>query len=200
MGKTAGPLRPLGVVTLALLVERSMHPYEMYQLLVTRNQDQTVKLRPGTLYHAINWLEEGGYVTATGTDREGNRPERTTYAITDEGRAALRRSVVSMLTEPQQEFPEFTVAMGEAHTLPVEEVLGALRERVAVVEAESARGEKFMNRASQGGLPRRYMLGGEFALNRARADVAWLHSLIAGIESGELSWDSPVPKKTEDNA
>jgi len=193
------PLRPLGVVTLALLAERSMHPYEMYQLLVTRNQDKTVKLRPGTLYHAINWLDQAGFVVATGTEREGNRPERTTYAITDQGRAALRRSVVSMLTEPQEEFPEFTVAMGEAHTLPRDEVVSALRERAAVIEAESVRGAAMLARHDQSGLPRRYLLGGEFALNRAQADLAWLNSVLADIESGELSWDTPIHITTEEN-
>ena len=198
MGMHDSPLRPLGVVTLALLTERAMHPYEMYQLLIARHQDRTVKLRPGTLYHAINWLEGAGFVVATGTDREGNRPERTTYAITDEGRSALRHSVVSMLTNPQDEFPEFTVAMGEAHTLPQSEVVAALRERVAVLEAQASRGKNFMDYANKGGLPRRFVLGGEFALNRARADVAWLHSVIAGIESGEISWDTPVPKKLEE--
>ncbi|MGC4175692.1 PadR family transcriptional regulator [Demequina sp.] len=193
MGKHSGSLRPLGVVSLALLTERPMHPYEMYQLLIARNQDRTVKVRPGTLYHAINWLEDAGFVIATGTEREGNRPERTTYAITDAGRAALRRSVVSMVTEPSDEYPEFTVAIGEAHNLPAHEVVSALRERIAILEADCARGEALMKRADGRGLPRRFILGGEFALNRARADIAWLSSVIADIESGDLSWDTPVP-------
>jgi len=198
MGKS-GSLRPLGVVSLALLTERPMHPYEMYQLLVARSQDKTVKLRPGTLYHAINWLESAGFVVATGTEREGNRPERTTYAISDAGREALRRSVVAMLTEPAEEFPEFTVAMGEAHNLPRKVVLEALRERVAFVEAECHRGGVHLDRANTRGLPRRFILGGEFALNRARADVAWLNSVIAQIESGELSWDTPIPANIKEH-
>jgi DNA-binding PadR family transcriptional regulator len=191
----ATKLRPLGVVALAMLIERPMHPYEMYQLLVSRNQDKTVKLRPGTLYHAINWLEGAGLIVATGTEREGNRPERTTYAATDTGRAALRRTVLAMLTEPAEEFPEFTVAMGEAHNLPKDEVLDALRERVAIIDSDRARGEKLMATVAERDLPRRYVLGGEFALNRARADIAWLNDVIADIESGDLPWDTPIPTK-----
>ena len=57
-----------------------------------------------------------------------------------------------------------------------------------------------MDNANNRGLPRRFILGGEFALNRARADVAWLHSVIAGIESGEIPWDTPVPHKSEEIA
>lgn len=193
MGKHAASLRPLGIVTLALLTERPMHPYEMYQLLLARNQDLTVKVRPGTLYHVINWLEGAGLVVATGTEREGNRPERTTYAITPQGATALHHSVVAMLSEPADEFPEFTVAMGEAHNLTTSEVLAALKGRVAVIEAKCERGEQSVERAAAKGLPRRFILGAEFALNRAHADIAWLHSVIDDIESGSLPWDTPVP-------
>ena len=195
MGLHATKLRPLGVVALAMLIERPMHPYEMYQLLIARNQDKTVKLRPGTLYHAINWLEGAGFIVATGTEREGNRPERTTYAATDAGRAALRHTVMAMLTEPAEEFPEFTVAMGEAHNLPKDKVLAALRERLAVIDSDRARGEQLMARVAERELPRRFILGGEFALNRARADIAWLNAVIEDIESGSLSWDAPDPDK-----
>jgi len=193
MGLHASRLRPLGVVAIAMLVERPMHPYEMYQLLMARNQDKTVKLRPGTLYHAINWLEGAGLIVATGTDREGNRPERTTYAATDAGRAALRQTVMAMLTQPAEEFPEFAVAMGEAHNLPKDEVLAALHERVAIIDSDRVRGERLMERVAEHDLPRRYILGGEFALNRARADLAWLNAVIDDIESGSISWDSPNP-------
>src|SRR6187397_3267085 len=108
MGKHWESMRPLAVVSLALLSERPMHPYEMYQLLLARGQDATVKLRPGTLYHVVGWLLASGLVVATGTEREGNRPERTTYAITDDGRTALEAAVMSMLESPQAEYPDFT--------------------------------------------------------------------------------------------
>jgi len=193
MGHKANPLRPLGVVTLALLCERPMHPYEMYQLLITRGQDRTVKVRPGTLYHVVNGLESAGFVVATGTDREGNRPERTTYAITPEGRDALHCAVEFLLTDPQLEYPELTVAMGEAHNLAPETVALLLRERVAALATRLAAGEVRLERAAAKELPRRFVLGGEFALNRVRADIDWLTSVIADIESGAISWDTPIP-------
>ena len=42
-------LTPLGLAALALLAERPMHPYEMYQTLVHRREDRNVKVRPGSL-------------------------------------------------------------------------------------------------------------------------------------------------------
>ena len=192
MGKHWETMRPLAVVSLALLSERPMHPYEMYQLLLARGQDATVKLRPGTLYHVVGWLLGAGLVVATGTEREGNRPERTTYAITDEGRRALEIAVMSMISAPQPEYSDFTVAIGEAHTLPLEVVVNLLKTRLAAITAERDRGQKLLDQAVEGRLPRRYVLSGDFALNRANADIAWLTGLIAQLESGSLSWDEPM--------
>jgi len=187
------------VVTLALLCERPMHPYEMYQLLRFRGQDKSVKVRPGTLYHVVNGLEANGLVQAVGTDREGNRPERTTYAITEQGRETLVRAVEDMLGEPQLEYPDFTVAMGEAHNIPASTVIQLLRERISTVKAALAAGEARLAKAQERGLPRRFILGGEFAVNRARADVEWLAATINDIESGAISWDAPVPAKIKES-
>ncbi|HWU59288.1 MAG TPA: PadR family transcriptional regulator, partial [Microbacteriaceae bacterium] len=38
-------ITPLAIATLALLAERPMHPYEMYQTLIQRAEDRIVKVR-----------------------------------------------------------------------------------------------------------------------------------------------------------
>lgn len=47
-------------------------------------------------------------------DREGGRPERTIYAVTDAGIAAVRDWVSQTLAETQQEYPRYPVALAEA--------------------------------------------------------------------------------------
>lgn len=199
MGKHRETLRPLAVVSLALLAERPMHPYEMYQLLLARGKDQMVKVRPGTLYHVIGGLAEAGLVVATGTEREGNRPERTTYAITDAGTQVLEEAVVAMIESPQPEYPDFTVAIGEAHALPLELVIQLLQSRLKAVTASRDRGQRLLDSAIKRKVPRRFLLSGEFAINRAAGDMAWLTTLISQLESGELSWDAALPTVTKDS-
>ena len=126
----ATPLTPLGVAALSLLVEEPMHPYEMYQLLMARHEDRLVKVRPGTLYHAVGRLEEHGLVDATGTDREGNRPERTTYTISAAGREALTQRLQDMLANPVNEYPSFPLAVAEAYNLPADVVVELLDRRL----------------------------------------------------------------------
>ena len=93
-------LTPLGISALALLAERPMHPYEMYQLLMERSEDRVVKVRPGSLYHTVDRLAGQGYVRATGTGRAGNRPERTTYEITATGRSRTRSCASHTAPQP----------------------------------------------------------------------------------------------------
>jgi DNA-binding PadR family transcriptional regulator len=76
-------LTPLGVSVLALLRERPMHGYEMFQTLVARREDRIVKVRPGSLYHVVYRLAQEKLIRQTSTGRAGNRPERTIFEITD---------------------------------------------------------------------------------------------------------------------
>ncbi|AHD23593.1 hypothetical protein Y013_03505 [Rhodococcus pyridinivorans SB3094] len=57
------------------------------QFLLRRREDNLIKLRPSSLYHTVSRLAESGLIRQEGTERAGNRPERTTYSITE---AAIR--------------------------------------------------------------------------------------------------------------
>src|SRR3954453_13948066 len=122
MEERSPSLNPLAVSALALLAERPMHPYEMYQLMLQRRDDRLVKVRPGSLYHTIDRLTREGLAEAIGTDREGNRPERTTYRITDRGRDAPSAPLAAMLRAPAEEHPQLALALSQAHHLQKQDV------------------------------------------------------------------------------
>ena len=103
-------------MVLAMLREADMHPYEMMRLLRQRRADRLVPLAQGTLYHTVARLERAGLVEHVGVDREGNRPERTTYGVTEAGSAAVADWVRAEL--PRLDRPvETRVAIAEAHNL-----------------------------------------------------------------------------------
>jgi DNA-binding PadR family transcriptional regulator len=181
-------LTPLGVAALALLMERPMHPYEMYQTLVQRSEDRMVKVRPGSLYHTVDRLAEQGLVRATGTEREGNRPERTTYEVTEHGGLALSERVTEILATPINEYPEFPLALGESHNLPVETVIQLLRNRISLLRADLAFMEAGIRDLEAKKLPRKYWINVQYARTLREVEVTWLESLIDDLESGELSW------------
>ncbi|WP_245413346.1 PadR family transcriptional regulator [Arthrobacter celericrescens] len=97
-----------------------------------------MKVRPGTLYHAVGRLEADGLLEATGTDRDGRRPERTTYRTTDEGNAALAQRLAGMLSDAVNEYPVFPHAIAGAHNLPSDVVLELLDTRLGALEEQLA--------------------------------------------------------------
>ncbi len=134
-------LTPLGITVLGLLSERSMHPYEMYQLASVRRGDQLVKIKPGSLYHTVSRLEKQELLASIGTDREGNRPERTTYEITARGREALEHQLREMLAVPVREYPRLPLALAEMHNLSASTACQMLRIRLAHLDKTIAKFE-----------------------------------------------------------
>lgn len=131
-------LTPLGVSVLALLRERPMHGYEMFQTLVTRRDDRIVKVRPGSLYHVVARLADEQLIRPAATGRDGNRPERTIFEITDAGVAALTERVRELVATPVNEFPRFVAGLAELHNLDQVTAVAAVRSRVAALEADIA--------------------------------------------------------------
>jgi DNA-binding PadR family transcriptional regulator len=181
-------LTPLAVAALALLAEGPSHPYEMYQTLMQRSEDRLVKVRPGSLYHTVDRMEAHGFVRATGTEREGNRPERTTYEITDAGTRALGERITEIIGTPTNEYPEFPLGLGEAHNLPVETVIALLRKRVALIRADTGVLDGAIADLTQRGVPAKYWLDVRYqrAITATEADV--LETLIADLQSGAVLW------------
>lgn len=186
-------LTPLAVSALAMLEERPMHPYEMYRLMVQRFEHEVVKVRPGTLYHAVARLADDRLVEAAGTDRSGGRPERTTYRITPLGRAMMRERLRGMLARPVNEYPSFPLALGEAHNLPRDEVLRLVAERVRALEARNDDAKALLDHAAQN-VVEAYLLDHYFVIDMTTAELDWLHRLAVRLENEELEWPQRTPE------
>jgi DNA-binding PadR family transcriptional regulator len=181
-------ISPLALAALGLLAERPMHPYEMYQLLLHRQEDRLLKVRPGTLYHTVDRLDRDGLVRALRTERAGNRPERTTFEITDAGRRELSRRLVEMLSVPAEEYPEFPLAISQAYNLPREQVVACLRTRLQVLSGQQKYIGERLGEADLHRVPRLFWLDVERDRVVRDAETAWLERIVEEIESGALPW------------
>ena len=157
-----------------------------------------MKVRPGTLYHQVGRLTDLGYAEVAGTDRDGNRPERTTYAITEAGRAALADGLRRMVAEPADEYPEFHLALAELENVPRDEAVDAVRARIAALEEQRAfydRGLAEVREQKQ--LAERFWLDVSYVRAMLSAQIEWLSATVTRIESGDIPWDGPaVPPQT----
>lgn len=185
-------VNPLGVSVLALLSEGAMHPYEMYQLLLERKEDRIVKVRPGSLYHAVARLHGQELVAEVGTDRGGNRPERTTYEITPAGRRVLVDRLVEILRTPVREYPQFTLGLSEMHNLPASQAIALLRARIEDLSLEIEELSGYQRLAAERKVSEIYWAGIDYTYHMLSAEVNWLTSYIDRVDSGELPWPHEI--------
>ncbi|MCM3534821.1 transcriptional regulator, PadR family [Cellulosimicrobium aquatile] len=191
---TSPRLSPTATLVLAVLLEQPMHPYEMLVRLRKRRDDRLVRLNPGAVYHAVDRLERDGLVERAGVDRDGNRPERTLYAITPAGVAAHDARTRDLVRETPREYPAFPVGLALVHDLPREDALALLRERRAALAAAIDGVRERLDDVVARGLPRRYLLDAHFELHQTQAEIAWLDATVADVTSGALSWtEEPGP-------
>lgn len=185
-------MSPLAMSALALIDEEPRHPYDVYQVMMHRREDMIVKIRPGSLYHAIGKLAESQYIEEVGTDRDGNRPERTTYRITPAGGHVLRSAIAERLANPRKEYPIFPLAVAGAHHLPKEDVLQHFSHRRAVLGRDLEEvADIYRHVIDDRGKPARYVLDVDLMIHQMRAEISWLDSTITALEGGLLEWDSP---------
>jgi DNA-binding PadR family transcriptional regulator len=186
-------LTPLAIAVLALLRERPMHAYEMYQLLISRQNDRLVKVRPGSLYHTVERLARHEYVRATGTERAGNRPERTTYEITPSGSDALTERVESGIEKFAYEYPLFPVMLSEAHNLDADDAVLRFRRRIEDLDHWLTDVDRVVAGARATNVPEPYWMAADYVRGQVVAERAWLTKTIERIESKDLEWQ---PRKT----
>jgi len=187
-------LTPLGVMVLALLAEGDMHPYEMIRLLRIRRDDRLVAITNGTMYHTVGRLERAGLLAEVGVDRAGNRPERTTYTVTDAGAAAVTEWVRREL--PRVDRPsEFRVALAEAHNLGRDEVVDLLRARREALTAAQAALTDGHDLACAKGVPAQYLLEVDRDLTLLSAELAWLDELLTRLAHPDFLWGAGEPSE-----
>jgi DNA-binding PadR family transcriptional regulator len=180
-------LTPLAVMILALLSEGEMHPYEMMRLLRKRRDERLVRIQNGTFYHTVARLEREGLLAEVGIDRDGNRPERTTYRLTDAGGAAVLEWVRRELPQIER-VTEFRVALAEAHNLARDEVIDLLAQRriqLAAARDEHAAG---LSGAAHRGVPDQFLVEVQRQSALLDAELAWQDALTARLADGSLPW------------
>ena len=178
---------------LAVLTEGQSHPYEIQRLFRERHKDFAVG-PPRALYHAIGRLEQRGLVSVVETRREGRRPERTVYGITDEGRDEVAAWVCELIETPVVEHPVFTAAMSLVGVLPVARVAQALGARVVRLEGSIAGGRTALRMLlDEVGLARGHVLELELGLRLLEAELAWCRAVIDDLEAGTLHWETHLP-------
>ena len=102
----------LALAILGLLEDGPLHPYGMQQLIKRWHKDEVINVgQRATLYKVINRLTDAGLIKPSGITRDHLYPERTSYELTDAGRATRQQWMAEVLSTPRNEFPEFPAGL-----------------------------------------------------------------------------------------
>ena len=177
---------PLALAVLALLTERPMHPYEMSNTMRERAKEESIKLNYGSLYSVVDTLLRHGLIEVHDVVRQGRRPERTVYDVTDTGRTEYVDWLSELLAIPVKEFTQFEAALSLLPSLSPDDVVTLLKVRRTRLEGEIVGTDAVMEQMAKQGLPYLFVIEADYLQGLRRAELAFVVRLIQQIEDGSL--------------
>ncbi|RBQ20675.1 PadR family transcriptional regulator [Spongiactinospora rosea] len=165
---------------LSILARRGpMHGYQIRQEAKLDRTELWTDIKPGSLYNVLHRMEQVNFVEVVRTERGGggNSPERTVYAITDEGRAELLIQRDAALRDVRVRPDPVDLALQYVPDLSEQELRDAIDARRQALLANLAMMQQEHRTA------RPYLTGlepmlFEHNLARLRAEIAWHEALL----------------------
>jgi DNA-binding PadR family transcriptional regulator len=185
-------LSPLALSILELLDEHPMHPYEMASKMRLRHHDEFIRLNFGTLYHTVDVLERNGWIVPVEREKEGRRPERTIYNLTESGVELLTRTLGELLRRPRKEYTHFAAGLMFMHHLALQDAAAHLHERAAGLDVIIARFEAVLDELLGQGVSRLSLIEVEHKIAMLDAERQWVRKLERDITEGKLEWKAGI--------
>jgi DNA-binding PadR family transcriptional regulator len=120
----------------ALAQSGPMHGHQIRREAQTNRTELWTDIKVGSLYAALNRMAEEGIIEAVRTERSGNLPARTIYAITDTGRQELSVLRDDVLREVRLRPDPVDLALQYSTELGPDAVIAAFTNRRAALQAE----------------------------------------------------------------
>lgn len=175
---------PLALAVLACLWERPMYPYEMTTTMRERGKEDSIRLNFGSLYAVIKSLEKHGFIEVAQTEREGNRPERVVYAITDAGRVEAEEWLRELIEVPVKEYPAIETGLSLLPMLPPQVAADLLESRRDRIDEDLAARRALHEEVR--GLPELFMIESDYRVAILEAERTFVADLAARIRDRSI--------------
>lgn len=173
------------LVILGLLRERPLYGYEIKQVIEEHMSDWT-SIAFGSIYFALDKLTEEQFVEKVGVEREGKRPSRSVYQITDTGRTEFLRLLRTVWSELERHYFSIDIGLAFMDALSSEEIKDYLRQRVAQLEEILKHLDSHQQEVlAEQGVPRSAVAIFDHSYVHFQAELVWTRGLLAQAERGE---------------
>lgn len=154
-----------------------LHGHQIRQQAQSDHTEAWSDIKVGSVYGALKRLATEELVREVRTERVGNRPERTIYEITQDGRRALAAVRDSALRQLERRDDPFDMALAQARDIAEEDLeaivalrLAALQVQLASHRHQAESADPYVNEAE------RMVL--QHVIARTEAEVRW-HTELA---------------------
>lgn len=179
-------LTPLGLAVLELLHEKPMHPYEMASLMRERYVSTRVNVKAGSLYHTVERLQRSGFIEIVDTQRDGRRPERTVYGMTQAGLDEFNQRGRELLGDLVEEFPAYLSGLAVIDELGRETSLIELEHRITRLRAAVAADQAVLQRLAADETPPIYWIDWRYKTDQRKFELEWTERLHDDLKSGRI--------------
>ena len=133
--------------------------------------------------------------------RDSQRPERTVYALTDDGRTELYDWMRELVAEPQHEYLHFGVALSLLSVLPPTETVELLGQRVAALADEVAEIRDTVRAAAEQDVPWIFLIEEEYRLATLKTEQRFIMDLMESLSAPDYvrqwnEWNAGMQRKT----
>jgi len=164
-----------------------MHPYEMQIKMRERGHDRAIRIKAAPIYDTVGRLAKAGLIDVVETSREGRRPERTVYQITEAGHDELMTWLIDLIARPVPDFRHFEAGLMFIVALEDRQLaVDLLRRRAALLSADLAASDAKL--AEVADVPRIFLIEEEYAQALRRSELDWVRGLIDDLKEGKLEW------------
>ena len=165
------------LLLLGMLLDGKVHGYRLNEY-VRHTMSLYTDIKKSTVYYTLEKLEKDGYVVQE-TEREGKRPERRVYQITEKGKAYffdLLREHLKSYTRTYYADDVGIAFMDQLATAEVRQLLTEKREKVQTLLQQ-------FREHPEHGENWRYVVSHNIA--HLEADLSWLGSVLSDLDNAQ---------------
>lgn len=164
----------------ALRFLQPAHGYSVRRELESWNADEWANIAYGSIYFALNKLADEGLLreVAGEPERQGRRPPRVSYVVTERGEEEFQRLLRDYWWDRRPLIDPLQLAASFMDQLPAPERLAVLRHRLLLAEASVAEIDHLLASPLMDLKPAHVRDVFDLSRERALAEMRWLQRLI----------------------
>lgn len=178
----------------AVKIAQPVHGYDVRRELLTWGVADWAHIQPGSIYHHLRTLERDRLLAVAAVDKEGARPARTSYRLTEDGDAMfavlLREAFWKVTGRPA----DLMAGLCFLPYLGRDEAIAALESRINQIN-DALRSVSFWSPEAY--KPAHVSEVFRLSESRLRGEADWARELIERLRSGayEMAGDNTLDSK-----